>query len=325
MHALRTQAPALALALALGGALAVGGPAACDGCAGAPAGGDDAGGGVEGEGEGQPSDAGPGDAGARVDAGNAVADAGPQPDAGNGFDLGSLLDGGIDGLQCLPPSLPSLSISGAIDALGLRFYQGFPENGVKCGDVTCVNDTPCCLLCGAAACAGEGDAGPVCPFFTATYNCDGNEDCNGNDVCCFTLGGTVCRAESDCNFDVGAAIGRFLGDGGLAFPDAGFFDGGFIDGGFEEVPVDGGEVDGGVVDGGFVTVGIDGGPGPQVDAGSFLDGLQQTLNAGVPVCHSSLFDCPILQGEACCTSDRLTAVDVGFCLPALLCAGSLLP
>jgi len=64
---------------------------------------------------------------------------------------------------------------------------------------------------------------------------------------------------------------------------------------------------------------------PDSHAGSFVDALQETLDQGVPVCRSSFFDCDLLQGELCCTSDRLTAVDLGFCLPALVCLGDVLP
>jgi hypothetical protein len=111
--------------------------------------------------------------------------------------------------------------------------------------------------------------------------------------------------------------------------DGGFSDGGFSDGGFD---VDGGVIDGGVfvgvaLDGGFSGgEAIDGGPGPGVDGGSVLDAIQDTLDQGVPVCRSTLFDnCDLLNAEICCSSDRLTSVDIGFCLPALLCAGDFLP
>jgi hypothetical protein len=281
--------------------------------------------------------------------GEGESDAGPV-DAGNGFDLGALLDGGLpDELSCLPTSLPELSLGGAFDALGFTAYTGRSEPGVKCGDVVCDDDVPCCVLCGYGACAGTGDAGvPECPAFTATYACDGNEECARGEVCCFTLSGTECRAEADCAFDVGDALSQFIVDGGIALPtppppsDAGFLDGGFtdvvaIDGGFADggvlvIPGD----DGGVVDAGFVVGApidggfaggdpIDGGPAPGPDAGSLLDGLQQTLDEGVPVCTSTLFGCDVFALELCCTSDRLTAVDVGFCLPAALCVGSVLP
>jgi hypothetical protein len=276
-------------------------------------------------------------------------DAGPV-DAGNGFDLGGLLDGGLaDGLSCLPDSLPALSVSGAFDALDLSRYSGRSEPGVQCGDVTCDEGVPCCVLCGYGACAGQDDTGAArCPGFTATYACDGNEECARDEVCCFTLSGTSCRAAADCAFDVGGALSQFIVDGGLALPeppapaDAGFLDGGFtpvvaVDGGFADGGVlvvpgdDGGVVDAGFVpgpplDGGFVGGDpIDGGPAPGPDAGSLLDGLQETLSQGVPVCTSTIFGCDVLSFELCCTSERLTAVDLGFCLPAALCVGSILP
>ncbi|HEY4221014.1 MAG TPA: hypothetical protein VGO62_06720 [Myxococcota bacterium] len=280
-------------------------------------------------------DAGFADAGF-VDAGSAVVDAGPSDsgvddrDAGNGFDLGGFLDGGAG--ACLPDSLPQLSITGALDALGLSpLYFGGPEHGVRCGidpQVTCGADTPCCVLCGLAGCGVDTtDAGAptTCPFFATAYNCDGDEDCAGNDVCCFTLGGTECRAQSDCDFNVAATLGQFLQDGGISLnlPDAGVVDGGFFDGGFSDAFIDGGSLpDGGGVDGGDVQTPVQGPAGPVPDAGSFLDGLQSTLDQGVPVCHT-FFDCSF--GDACCSSDRLPALDIGMCLPALLCAGSLIP
>jgi hypothetical protein len=288
----------------------------------------------EGEGEGEGED--------RVDGGVV--------DAGHGFDLGGLWDGGLpEELSCLPTSLPELSLSGAFDALGLSPYTGRSEPGVRCGDVVCGDDEPCCVLCGYGACAGVDDAGVAdCPTFTTPYLCDGREECARGEVCCFTLSGTGCRAEADCDFDVGDALSRFIVDGGIARPepppptDAGFLDGGFtdivfLDGGFADGGVlvlpgeDGGVVDAGFVvgppvDGGF-TGGepIDGGPAPGPDAGSLLEGLQRTLDQGVPVCTSTLLGCDVLSLELCCTSERLTAVDVGFCLPAALCVGSVLP
>ncbi len=306
---------------------------ACDGCTGPVSAVDDAGSEGEGDfGEGE-GDVGEGEGEGEVSVDGGVADAGPTDagvdtrDAGNGFDLGSLLDGGIDGLQCLPTSLPQLSVSGALDALGLNLYTGHSETGVVCGidpRVTCDEGVPCCVLCGAAGCAAPTDGGRVsaCPPFTQTYSCDGNEDCSGSDICCFTLSGTECRPESDCNFDVGGTLQQFLGDGGIRLPDAGVVDGGFFDGGFVSTPVDGGDP---TVDGGFVDDPVPGPPGPVPDAGSLVDGLQTTLDQGVPVCTSTLRDCDLLGGQACCSSDRLPAVDVGFCLPALLCLGNLLP
>ena len=235
-------------------------------------------------------------------------------DAGHGFDLENLLDGGLpDELSCLPTDLPSLSVGGALDLLGFSPYFDRPERGVRCGDVVCDVDVPCCALCGFAACAGTDDAGVTdCPAFTTRYACDGDEECDGSEVCCFSLSGSACRPAADCDFDIGAALDNFLVDGGvrLSLPDAGIVDGGFLDGGFD-------------VDG----VALDGGTGPVPDAGSLLDGLQEALDQGLPVCTGSLFppDCELLQGELCCTSDRLASVDIGFCLPAPLCAAGLLP
>ena len=156
------------------------------------------------------------------------------------------------------------------------------------------------------------------------------------------LSGSECRAKADCDFDIGDTIGQFIGpDGGISIPTPVVVDGGFIDGGFAPVvALDGGFVDGGFVDvdGGATPVrgepidggfsggeGIDGGPGPQPDAGSIGEAVGDFLQQGVPVCRSTLFDCNILALESCCTSERITAVDIGFCMPALLCLGGSLP
>jgi hypothetical protein len=136
---------------------------------------------------------------------------------------------------------------------------------------------------------------------------------------------------------------RFL-DGGFApvvpvdggFADGGFVDGGFADGGFVDndplqapipgEPIPGSPVAGGPLDGGFAGgEGLDGGTGPVPDAGSLGDAVQDVLDQGAPVCRSSFLDCDVFALEACCTSDRLTAVDLGFCMPALVCLGNVLP
>ncbi len=303
----------------------------------------------EGEGEGEEGEGEEGEGEGEEGEGEGEGE-GEVVDGGNGFDLGGLLDGGV--LDCLPSELPELSVSGALDALALSPYAGRRENGVKCDDVTCDDDVPCCVLCGFGACAVDlADAGNIdCPAFTQAYACDGDEECGNREVCCFTLQGSECRDEAACDFDVGSALGQFFADGGFSLPDGGPpVDGGFLDGGFAPVvAVDGGFADGGFVDGGFNVDGgpvdggsvtgapldggfgggepLDGGPGPQLDAGSLVDAIQDTFEQGVPTCHSSLFDnCDLLNAEICCASDRLSSVDVGFCLPALLCAGDFLP
>jgi hypothetical protein len=141
---------------------------------------------------------------------------------------------------------------------------------------------------------------------------------------------------------VTGALSQFIVDGGISIPTPEVVDGGFLDGGFAPiVALDGGFADGGFVDnnvdGGAPVFGapldggfaggepVDGGAGPQPDAGTIGEALQSTLDQGVPVCRSSLFDCDIFSLEACCTSDRLTTVDIGFCMPALLCLGGTLP
>jgi hypothetical protein len=228
---------------------------------------------------------------------------------------------------------------------------------VKCGDVVCDQGVPCCSVCGFGACAAANDQGVVeCPPFTASYACDGDEECPGSDICCFSLQGSSCTPRSECELTIGDTLGQFIVDGGIQLPepvDGGFVDGGFVsvavDGGVrEDVVLDGGFTDGGfegddplnpaipgapidggtltvVLDGGFRDDGVDGGPGPVPDAGSLGDAVQGVLDQGAPVCRSSFTDCNIFALEACCTSERLTAVDLGFCIPALVCLGNVLP
>jgi hypothetical protein len=286
------------------------GTAGCDGC-GDPVSGDETDAGAD-AGADAGSDAGldEDDAGRRADAGadagDVAVDAGVI-DGGSPFDLEDLFgEAGIpEELACLPGAAPELSIAGLLATLDLSPYAGLPEDGVRCGPVTCDDGVPCCVLCGFAACAVSVDGGPLaCPAFTQVAHCDGAEECGGaDDTCCFSLSGTDCRPEQECNFDVGALLdGGFVIpglDGGLALPDAG-------------------DVDGGAVDAG------DAGPAP--DAGGLGDVLEDILAQGVPVCRSSLFDsCEALSGELCCTSERIVALDLGVCVPALLCTGDLFP
>ena len=293
--------------------------AACDGCGPRPLD-DEDGGAPPGDG----FDAGPRDAGFQ-DAGEAEGlDAGGSDDAGvydAGFSWTDVLgDGGLPPeLACLPGTTPEASITGLIAALELSTYSGRGEEGVVCGGTTCALGRPCCVFCGFAQCADEdGDGGYACPLLTQELVCDGNEDCPGGsdaDTCCYSLSGTDCRAEDECTFEL-PELPSF--DGGFTFPSS---DGGADDdaGDADAGDDDGGEPDAGD-DAGFVDAGF-------VDAGPLFD-LAAILDQGVPVCTNSLpffGECDVLNGELCCTSERFVAIDIGLCVPALVCIGGQLP
>jgi hypothetical protein len=291
---------------------------------------DDAGGGIVGDAgvdDAGPSDAGSTtdagtttDAGSNVDAGSTdaglISDAG-STDAGPGFTWSDVFgDAGIpEELECIPEQIPELSLAGALDYLSFTLYTGSSENGVRCGDQICDDDTPCCALCGYSVCADPGtDGGPsTCPFYTRSYACDGKEDCTGNgdvDTCCYTLDGTTCRTTEECTFE----LPSFGGDGGFNFPWPPQSDGGFVVDDAGSAQLDGGLPDGGASDAGVIDV--DAGPSPLE---SFIDLLDQ----GLPVCRN-LLDCGIFSGDLCCTSDRIVELDLGVCISALACLGGAL-
>lgn len=285
-----------------------------------------------------------------VDAGPSVVDAGEDPPF-NWQDLFG--DGGVpEELECLPGALPGFSLSEILAAFEFERYQGSSETGVVCGDVTCAEDVPCCELCGYAQCAEPGaDGGPAqCPAFVRSIACDGHEDCPNDpaaDTCCYTLEGTECRAAADCQFELPDFN---FGDGGFAFPtpgndggsgagagvaDAGPSDDGgpaSVDGGAFDagagadagLTLDAGGVDGGPSDAGVVEV--DAGVVEEFDAGPEEPGpIEAFFDQGVPVCRNTLFDCDPLSLEVCCTSPRIVTLDIGMCLPALLCFNDVLP
>lgn len=293
------------------------------------------------------------------DAGAPLVDAGQEPP----FDWQDLFgDGGVpEELECLPGALPGFSLSEILAAFEFERYQGGSETGVVCGDVTCAEDVPCCELCGYAQCAEpDADGGPAeCPAFVRSIACDGHEDCPNDpaaDTCCYTLDGTECRAEADCQFelpdfnlgdggfsfpspssdggggngagllDAGADGGRDAGDvatdGGAQNLDAGRFDAGAADAGsFDAGALDAGALDAGTLDAGTLDAGAvveDAGPDEPGPIEAFFD-------QGVPVCRNTLFDCDPLSLEVCCTSPRIVTLDIGMCLPALLCFNDVLP
>src|ERR1044071_1637856 len=72
--------------------------------------------------------------------------------------------------------------------------------GVTCGAVTCAVGQECCVGGnGGSACVDQG----TCQ--TVTFACDGPEDCEQNQVCCFAAGGggpgtagAECKAAQAC-------------------------------------------------------------------------------------------------------------------------------
>ncbi len=355
--------------------------AGCEGCGERPPRRDpDAGiGAVDGTDGGLLADAGGVDAGSFEDDGGFTADSGPSdgglvdggtpesdPDAGAldagasepeapPFDWQDIFgDAGVpEELECIPADIPGFSITEILASFDFYRYTGTSEPGVVCGDEVCSPGTPCCELCGYAQCAPpEADGSPgSCPALVRSVSCDGHEDCPNDpaaDTCCYTLGGTECRAEADCSFELpfgadgGFSFLPFALDGGPGGFGAGVADGGngVVDGG--EIEVDAGEpddLDAGIIDSGVVDVdaGVD--PGADVDAGAPDAGqslevdagpppgnpIGDFLDQGFPVCRNSLFDCDLLSLEVCCSSERIVAVDLGMCLPALVCFNDVIP
>jgi hypothetical protein len=339
--------------LALAGCAGCGPPPATDdgGTAGGDGGGSPVDAGVDAGSPGDDSGSPTNDAGNPNDGGAGGGDAGR-------FDWEDLFgEAGVpEELACLPGTLPDATggVTGILSSLDLHTYNGSPETGVVCGDTTCAADVPCCVLCGWAQCAevpADGGA-PTCPAFTLEFTCDGKEDCSpGADTCCFSLDGTSCTTREECTFDLSFLDGGLpdlFGDGGL-FSDGGFnnpFDDAGTDAGYD-AGVDAGDLDAGDLDaatdaGADAGATVDAGANDAgasdagaFDAGAFDAGFDagpelgdivgELLDQGVKVCHSSFEfispSCDILSGEVCCTSDRFVSVDIGLCVPLLVCAG----
>jgi hypothetical protein len=67
--------------------------------------------------------------------------------------------------------------------------------GVTCGQTSCTGTDECCVGQGGSTCVAMG----TCQ--TATFTCDGPEDCDVNQVCCFGgagQGGTECKPAAQC-------------------------------------------------------------------------------------------------------------------------------
>ncbi len=77
---------------------------------------------------------------------------------------------------------------------GLVEYEGEAEVGVRCGEnlEACQQGAPCCValegfnLTGACGEVPQGGAPQQCEAFTIGCD-DREEDCSGDDVCCFVL------------------------------------------------------------------------------------------------------------------------------------------
>lgn len=224
---------------------------------------------------------------------------------------------------------------------------------VLCGSAKCaeLDDTgayACPSLTQAFVCDGPED-------------CPGSADA---DTCCYSFSGTECRAEQECTFELPSLDGGFsfdgLLDGGLSFADGGDDDDGGSEGesddaGFQEsddagfeAGGDAGDDDGGPApfdDAGLEEGGDDAGvsslddagatddAGAPTDGGALTDGgapfdFGALFDQGLPVCTTSfpfLSECDLFAGELCCTSERFVAVDIGLCVPALVCLGGQVP
>jgi hypothetical protein len=241
--------------------------------------------GVVGEGEGEGEHT---DAGIpqRNDAGTPAHDAGILlPFDAGGLD--SLRDGGV--LSCVPTQIPQLSLTGILGFLNFSPYQGAREDGVVCGDTTCAHGVPCCVACGFSQCGDvDGNGNGTCPALMQKYQCDGAEDCPSGDPAHKQCCASLAGTDCRAKADCDFSLTQLTAalDGGTILPDAGL---------------------------------IDGGP-----AGVATQ-IGDLLNQGVPVCRSSFTDCNIFQANICCTSSLFQRVDLGVCVPAPVCLGSILP
>jgi hypothetical protein len=108
------------------------------------------------------------------------------PDGGGGFDLASVDISGFD--------------------IEVVEYVGTPEDGVKCGtDVICDPDIICCSgfksICDTAAAGCSG-------YTPLPIRCDGNEDCEANQVCC--ADGTSISSFNTICVEAGSCTGRLI-------------------------------------------------------------------------------------------------------------------
>jgi hypothetical protein len=118
--------------------------------------------------------------------------------SGTGGAGGDVVDGGVDAMPSPPDAGgPSPVTPGAI----------------VCGAVKCdVDQEVCCVGAAGFTYCGRKDVG--CPASTATRECDGAEDCSGEDVCCadpeVVAGGysSSCLKPSECKGAGGAPLCR---------------------------------------------------------------------------------------------------------------------
>ncbi len=65
--------------------------------------------------------------------------------------------------------------------------------GLPCGTDTCEANEECCAGPGGSECVATGTCA------NTTFSCDGDEDCDGGEICCPTGGGgTECLANDTC-------------------------------------------------------------------------------------------------------------------------------
>ncbi len=79
-------------------------------------------------------------------------------------------------------------------------YSGTAEDGVVCGDATCVDPTASCCVAifgGQSTCGAPGE----CAQGTVEAGCDGPEDCEAAQECCFAGTSTQCVAVDTCRDD----------------------------------------------------------------------------------------------------------------------------
>jgi hypothetical protein len=254
---------------------------------------------------------------------------------------GSSENGVICGDQTCSPGIPCCELCG---------YATCADPGVDGGLPSCPAFTRSIWCDGAEDCPNSADADTCC------YTLEGT-DCRAESECVFDL-----SLDAGLPFSFGdggwmlpnsllgdAGESNPIGDGGVTDAaivdfDSGVLDSGSIDGGFADAGIgsesDGGitnAVDAGLIDSGPIAdggVSADAGLSGPVDAGgqSMADAgevdwsfLEEVFAQGVPVCRNTFFDCNVFQGEMCCTSDRFVAIELGLCMPALMCLGGEFP
>lgn len=248
-------------------------------------------------------------------------------------------NGVVCGDQTCAPGLPCCELCG---------YAACAEPGHDGGEPECPFFTRAIHCDGAEDCPGTADADTCC------YSLQGT-DCRAEAECVFSLDfdGGLPFSMNDGGWTIPITLGLDGGlepDGGLEVDAGTVIDGGVtmpFDGGMDAGDSDhvdsglsadaGGSGDAGLAsdagelvgDGGTLIGAGDGGSadGGVMDGGEEIDWsfLEEVFDQGVPVCRNTLFDCNLFQGEMCCTSERLVVLDLGLCMPALMCLGGQIP